>query len=74
LSKTPDGGKTEVLLPFAIPGTSKRDLDILLRPSKKDKVERDAETMAQGLAHFLGVPRAQISMGFNHLKEAQAGR
>jgi len=74
LSKTPSGGKTEVLLPFTISGTSKRDLDILLRPSKKDKVERNAEAMAQGLAHFLGVPRAQISMGFNHLKEAQAGR
>ncbi len=74
LSKTPDGGKTEVLLPFAVSGTSKKDLDILLRPSKKDKVERDAESMAQALAHFLGVPRAQISMGFNHLKEAQAGR
>ncbi len=74
LAKTPSGGKTEVLLPFTISGTSKRDLDILLRPSKKDKVKRDAETVAQGLAHFLGVPRAQISMGFNHLKEAQAGR
>jgi hypothetical protein len=74
LSKTPLGGKTEILLPFTIEGTSKKDLDILLRPSKKDKVERDAETMAQGLAYFLGVPRAQISMGFNHLKQAQAGR
>jgi hypothetical protein len=73
-SKAPTGGKIEALLPFTIEGTSKKDLEILLHPSKKDKVERDAETMAQGLAHFLGVPRAQISMGFNHLKEAQAGR
>lgn len=74
LSALPIGGKTEVLLPFAISGTSKKDLEILLHPSKKEKVERDAESMAQALAYFLAVPRAQISMGFNHLKEAQAGR
>jgi hypothetical protein len=73
-SKPPSGGKTEVLLPFSIPGTSKKDIDLLLHPSKKEKVERDAESIAQALAHFMGVPRAQISMGFNHLKQAQAGR
>jgi hypothetical protein len=73
-SKPPSGGKAEILLPFTIEGTSKKDVDLLLHPSKKEKVERDAESMAQALAHYLGVPRAQISMGFNHLKQAQAGR
>ncbi|MBS2002674.1 MAG: hypothetical protein JST44_14285 [Cyanobacteria bacterium SZAS LIN-5] len=73
-SLPPVGGKTEVLLPLTIEGTSKKDLDILLHPGKKDKVQRDAESIAQALAHFLALPRAQVSMGFNHLKEAQAGR
>lgn len=63
----------DVLMPLTIEGTSKKDLEILLCTTK-DHVKRDAETMAQGLAHFLGVPRAQVSMGFNDLKQAQAGR
>lgn len=74
LSKSPTIGSLDTLLPFCIDGTTRKDLEILLTPAKKDKVQRDAESLAHGLAHFLGVPRAQISMGFNDLKEAQAGR
>jgi hypothetical protein len=73
-SKKPFGGSAEALLPHSISGTSKRDLEILLRPKGKETAERNGETMAQALGHFLNIPRAQISMGFNDLKEAQAGR
>jgi hypothetical protein len=34
----------------------------------------DSLKFVQALAHFLEIPRAQIGTGFNHLKEAQAGR
>lgn len=68
------GGAVQKLLPHTIAGTSKRDLEILLRPKREHGTERNGEIMAQALGHFLNIPRAQISMGFNDLKEAQAGR
>lgn len=73
-SAKPAGGAVPKLLPHSIAGTSRRDLEILLRPKQQRGTERNGETMAQALGHFLNIPRAQISMGFNDLKEAQAGR
>jgi len=33
-----------------------------------------SQSFVYALGHFLSIPRAQIGMGFSHLKDAQAGR
>ena len=70
----PEGGSAEALLPFCISGTTKRELNSLLHSQASVKNPPSGEAMVQTLAHCLNIPRAQISMGFNHLKKAQAER
>ena len=70
----PSGGNAEALMKYCIAGTTKRELKAYLNAPPPETVPNPAEVMAQGLAHYIRIPRAQILMGFTHLKEAQAGR
>jgi hypothetical protein len=68
------GGKADLLLRLCVAGTTKKDLQEFLHPLGGSSNEHAGDRMAMQMAEFLGIPRAQVCTGYNHLKWAQANR
>lgn len=65
----PSAQRVRLFQQFCSASTTADDLEQFFSAQAIDSLK-----FVQALAHFLEIPRAQIGMGFNHLKEAQAGR
>jgi hypothetical protein len=69
------GGTTAILLRHCLKGTSTEQLEELLhKPDTADCQAGFGDRTASAMAKVLGIPRAQMCTGYNHLKWAQAGR